>query len=150
MKMEKTIYIKCDKRLFSRNSFIAVLFACAVVSGVSILFNFYQIITELSSYLILTICSLLTVFSLFNLIKEQQHHYIFLNDDEIWFTNKGQNEAVCLKFEKLESFETKFSKIIFSTKTDEKIVLELNAVADEKKRWQIKEFLKTHITQQKR
>lgn len=147
MKTEKTIYIKCDKNLFSNNSLFAVLLASTVVSSISFTLNFYQIITELSSYLILTVCSLLAAISLYKLSKEKEHHYIFINDDEIWFTKKNENDTVCLKFDGLDYFETRFSKIIFSTKSAEKIVLELNSIADKNKRWQIKEFLKDHLKQ---
>ncbi|MFC5284645.1 hypothetical protein [Pedobacter alpinus] len=149
MKSEKTIYIKCDKSLFSNNSLYSVLLACTVVSGLSFSLNFYQIISELTSYLILSICSLLTTFSLYRLSVEKGHHYIYINDDEICFTKKDQNDTVSLKFEGLDYFETRFSKIIFSTKSEEKIEMELNRIADEKKRWQLKEFLKDHLKQNK-
>lgn len=147
--MENTIYIKCDKSLFSKNSFITILFASFLVAALSLLFKSYYIITDSGCYATITICFIAASFSLFNINKAQASQYIFLKQDEIWFTDKNKNDVTCLKLDKVKYFETRFSKIIFSTVNDEKVTLELNAVADEKKRWQIKEFIKAHVTQQK-
>ncbi|MBK0382614.1 hypothetical protein I5M32_06525 [Pedobacter sp. SD-b] len=145
--MEKSIYINCDKCLFSKNGWYAVLLSATVLAGISLILNFSLIITELSSYLILSMCSLVAAISIFKLYKEQEQNYIYINHDEIWFKQQMQSETVCLKFTKLDYFETRFSEIIFSTKEEEKVVLKLNKIADEKKRWELKEFLRNHIPQ---
>ena len=145
--MEQSIYIKCDKCLFSKNGLYAILLATTILAGVSITLSFTQIIAELSSYLFLSISSLVIVFCFYKLIVRQEENYIFINNDEIWFKHQSQNENICLKFNTLNYFETRFSEIVFSTKKEEKIVLKLNRIADEKKRWEVKEFLKNHIPQ---
>ncbi len=145
--MEQSIYIKCDKCLFSKNGLYAILLATTILAGVSITLNFTQIITELSSYFFLSISSLVVVFCFYKLSVQQEENYIFINNDEIWFKHQFQNETICLKFNTLDSFETRFSEIVFSTKQEEKVVLKLNRIADEKKRWEVKEFLKNHIPQ---
>lgn len=121
MKSDKTIYIKCDKSIISHSSIFAVLFACAVLSGISFTLNSYQIITEYTAYLILSLCSLLISFSLYRLTIEKANHYIYVDDDEICFTKKDGNDTVNLKFEGVDYFETRFSKIIFSTKSEKKL-----------------------------
>ncbi|WP_157687539.1 hypothetical protein [Pedobacter psychrophilus] len=108
---------------------------------------FTQIITELSSYLFLSISSIVIAFCFYELYVQQEENYIFINDDEIWFKHSLQNETICLKFNTLNHFETRFSEIVFSTKQEEKVVLKLNRITDEKKRWEVKEFLKNHIPQ---
>jgi hypothetical protein len=145
--MEESIYIQCDKCLFSKNSLYAVLMATTVLAGVSITLNFTLIITELSSYLTLLIFSFIIAFCLYKLYFQKEQNYIFINQDEIWFKHQLQNEAICLKFETLNYFETRFSEIIFSTKQEEKVVLKLNRITDEKKRWEVKEFLRNHVPQ---
>lgn len=145
--MEQSIYIKCDKCLFSTNSLYAILLATTVLAGVSIALNFTLIITELSSYLTLLICSFIVIFCFYKLYVQKEQNYIFINNDEIWFKHQLQNKTVCLKFNTLDYFETRFSEIVFSTKQEQKVVLKLNGIADEKKRWEIKEFLKNHIPQ---
>jgi hypothetical protein len=145
--MEQSIYIKCDKCLFSKNGLYAILLATTVLAGVSIALNFTLIITELSSYLTLSICSLIAAFCLYKLYAQEEHNYIFINHDEILFKQQMQKETICLKFNTLDYFETRFSEIVFSTKQEEKVVLKLNRIADEKKRWEVKEFLRNHIPQ---
>jgi hypothetical protein len=86
-------------------------------------------------------------FSLYQIIKERKMDYIYLNEQEVWFKEKQQNETVCLKYDKLNFFETKFSEIVFITKEEEKMIMPLNTISNKKQRWEIKEFLKAHIKQ---
>lgn len=93
------------------------------------------------------VCSLYAVVSLYRFAKEPPQHYIFINENEISFKLNKREEAICLKFEGIDYFETRFSQIVFSTKQQEKIVLQLNHIANEKKRWEIKEFLRGRVKQ---
>ncbi len=145
--MEHSIYIKNAKYTLSKNSLISLLMISSALAITSFFLNFQQIITEINFYLFFFLCSLIAVFSLYHLSKEIENSYIYINDDVIWFKEKKSKETICLKFETLDYFETRFSEIIFCTKEEEKIVLKLNCVADEKKRWEIKEFLKSHVKQ---
>lgn len=147
MKTEKTIYVKCDKYFVSNNPLLAVLLACTVVSVVSFALNANQTINSSSAYAILSICGLLAAFSVYRLSKEPPQRYIYINEDEITFKQNKSEDEVRLKFEGLDYFETRFSEIIFSTKAQEKIVLPLDRVSNEQKRWEIKEFLRGHVKQ---
>jgi hypothetical protein len=40
-------------------------------------------------------------------------NYIYLNDQEVWFNEKQNQETVWLKFDKPSFFETKFSEIVY-------------------------------------
>lgn len=145
--MKQSIYVKCEHCLFSRSAFLIFLASATAITVVAYFLSYALLISELSAYAIYSFCSLVTVFSLYHLYKEKKSDYIYLTDDEIWFKEKSQNETVCLKFESLNHFETRFSEIIFFTTAAEKMVMPLNAIGDEKKRWEIKEFLRNHITQ---
>jgi hypothetical protein len=145
--MKQSIYVKCERCLFSKSALIVLLVVSGLLTGITYIGNFYLIITELSAYLIYTIAAILAIFCLYHLQNDEEPDYIYLNDDEIWFKEKNLNETVCLKFEKLNYFETRFSQIVFFTKEEEKVVMQLNKIKDEKKRWEIKEFLREHITQ---
>ncbi len=147
MKFDKTIYIKCDKCLLSKNALYAILSVSTVSFGTAFYLNSNQIITQSNAYLIFCLCSLFTLVSLFGLIKQRTKHYIYINNDEIFFKQNKTDEEVCLKFAGLDHFETRFSEIIFSTKQHEKIVLPLNKISNEQKRWEIKEFLRERVTQ---
>jgi len=105
------------------------------------------IITELASQFIYILSFLITAFSLYQIYQVKESNYIYLTDDEIWFKDKNQNETVCLKFDVVDHFETRFSEIVFCTKEEQKVVMQLNEIRDEKKRWEIKEFLKEHLKQ---
>lgn len=106
-----------------------------------------DVITELMAYYCYVGSSLLTVFSIYHLYQSKEPDYIYLTEEEIWFREKEQNETICLKYDHLAYFETRFSEIIFCTKEEEKVILPLNSIRDEKKRWEIKEFLRNHIRQ---
>ncbi|MDA9555806.1 hypothetical protein N9R54_06200, partial [Pelobium sp.] len=133
--------------LLSKPTLITLLVASGLVTSVAYYLNLSLIITELNAYLIYFISSALTMFSLYHLRNVKEPSYIYLTDDEVWFKEKDQNETICLKFEKLDYFETRFSEIVFCTKEEEKVVMQLNQIRDEKKRWEIKEFLRNHIKQ---
>ncbi|HTN21830.1 MAG TPA: hypothetical protein VL125_15205 [Pelobium sp.] len=149
MKTEKTIYIKCDERLLSKNNYYVILTASSLLICISLAFHFYQIITETSTYLILFTCSFPAFLSLYRLSAESSKHFILINNDEITFKQDKLDEEICLRFELIEYFETHFSKIVFSTKDQEKIILQLDKIANKQKRWEIKEFLRERIKQQK-
>jgi hypothetical protein len=104
-------------------------------------------ISTLTAYSWYALSSLIVTFSLYQIIKERKMDYIYLNEQEVWFKEKQQNETVCLKYDKLNFFETKFSEIVFITKEEEKMIMPLNTISNKKQRWEIKEFLKAHIKQ---
>ncbi len=147
--MKQGIYVKCEHCLFSKLNLIILLIVTVLLAGITYISSLNQIFTELSAYLIYSFTSILAIFCLYYLQNIEEPNYIYLDDDEIRFKEKSQNEPVCLKFEKLDHFETRFSEIIFCTKEAEKVVMQLNKIKDEKKRWEIKEFLKLHIKQLK-
>jgi hypothetical protein len=123
----------------------------AVLATLATLTAYFLNLTLQISILVASICyaisSLIIVFSLYQIIRERRVDYIYLNDKEIWFKEKKQNETVCLKYDKLNFFETKFSEIVFVTKEEEKMIMPLNTISNKKQRWEIKEFLKAHIKQ---
>ncbi|MEO5910541.1 MAG: hypothetical protein ABIP95_06610 [Pelobium sp.] len=145
--MKQSIYVKCEHCLFSRLAFFIFLASAAAITVAAYFLSYSLLISELSAYIIYSFSLLVTVFSLYHLYKEKKSDYIYLTDEEIWFKEKNQNQTVCLKFTNLNHFETRFSEIIFFTTSAEKMVMPLNAIGDEKKRWEIKEFLRNHITQ---
>jgi hypothetical protein len=145
--MKQSIYVKCELCLFSKATLIVLLVVSGLLACTTYLLNLYLIVTELSAYFIYSIAALLAIFSLYHLQNTKDPDYIYLTDDEIWFKEKNQSETVCLKFERLDYFETRFSEIIFCTKEEQKVVMHLNRIKDEKKRWEIKEFLRNHIRQ---
>ncbi len=147
MKTEKTIYVKCDKYRLTKKQLFSVLVLATALAALSFVLNFSSLITEISAYMLLAITSFIAASCLYLLYTEPPHHYIFINQDEISFKQNKNQEEVCLKFDGVDYFETRFSEIIFCTKQQEKVVLPLNRISNEKKRWEIKEFLRTHITQ---
>nr|WP_294897499.1 hypothetical protein [uncultured Pedobacter sp.] len=149
MKTEKTIYIEYDECLLSKNFLYLILIICTLLFGTSLILRFYQIITELNSYFILFVCFLPAVLCLYRLYSESAEEYILINDKEITFKQNRLEEEICLRFELIEYFETHFSKIVFSTTDKEKIILQLDKIANEQKRWEIKEFLRERVKQMK-
>ena len=145
--MKQNLYVKTESRLFSKPVMIAILIASISLSSIAYILTSNLIITELASQTIYTLSFLMATFSLYQIYQVKEINYIYLTDDEIWFKDKNQNETVCLKFDVVEHFETRFSEIIFCTKEEQKVVMQLNEIKDEKKRWEIKEFLKEHIKQ---
>lgn len=145
--MKPNIYVNTESRLFSKSAMIALILVAISLTGIAYLLTSNQIITELASQLFYTLSFLMATFSLYQIYKVKEPNYIYLTDDEIWFKDKNQNETVCLKFDVVDHFETRFSEIIFCTKEEQKVVMQLNEIKDEKKRWEIKEFLKEHIKQ---
>ncbi len=145
--MKQSIYIKCEHCLLSKQLMFAMIMAAAPLAGISYLLNHYLIISEFNSYLLYFASLMMAIFSLYQLQKVKEAEYIYLTEKEIWFKEKNQNQTICLKFEGLDYFETRFSEIVFCTKEEERMVMALNSIGDEKKRWEIKEFLKGHLTQ---
>ncbi|MBU0696299.1 MAG: hypothetical protein KKE39_07205 [Bacteroidetes bacterium] len=145
--MKQSIYIQFEQYLFSRKVMLALLIASLSTALVAYVLNSTSAITELTAYYVYTLSSFLSVFSIYHLYTKKSTDYIYLTEDEIWFKEKDQNETICLKYAHLEYFETRFSEIIFCTKEEEKMVMTLNSIRDEKKRWEIKEFLRNHIRQ---
>lgn len=145
--MKQNLYVNTESSLFSKSAMIALIVVAIGLTSTSFLLTSNQIITELASQLIYTLSFLLTTFSLYQIYKVKEPNYIYLTDDEIWFKDKNQNETVCLRFDVVDHFETRFSEIIFCTKEEQKVVMQLNEIKDEKKRWEIKEFLKEHVKQ---
>jgi hypothetical protein len=72
-------------------------------------------------------------------------NYIYLNDQEVWFNEKQNQETVWLKFDKLSFFQTKFSEIVYCDQRRTKNDKVLNTSSNKKKRREIKEFSKIHI-----
>jgi hypothetical protein len=145
--MNQSIYIKCEDCLLPKkvNYTLAVL---AITFSIAAYFlNLTLQISNLSASTCYAFSALIVSFCLFQLIRERKMDYIYLNDQEIWFKEKQQNETVCLKYDKLNFFETKFSEIVFVTKEEEKMIMPLNTISNKKQRWEIKEFLKGHIKQ---
>jgi hypothetical protein len=145
--MKQNIYVKTESNLFSKPVMVAFLIVAIGFASINYALTSNLIITELASQLIYTLSFLIATFSLYQITKVKESNYIYLTDDEIWFKDKNQNETVCLKFDVVDHFETRFSEIIFCTKEEQKVVMQLNEIKDEKKRWEIKEFLKEHIKQ---
>ncbi|MBD3748646.1 MAG: hypothetical protein IE931_04040 [Sphingobacteriales bacterium] len=145
--MKQSIYIPFEQFLFSKKVMLALLISAFILS-LFIYFLFLQsVITELMAYYFYAGSSLLSMFALYHLYQSKEPDYIYLTEEEIWFKEKVQNETICLKYDHLAYFETRFSEIIFCTKEEEKVILPLNSIKDEKKRWEIKEFLRNHIRQ---
>lgn len=147
MKTEKTIYIRYDNCLFLKNSFFIALIASGAIVATSFAFNYFQFFNQESFYFTLSVCLILLIIAVYHLFTQAPNQYISINDDEISFKQSKADEEICLKFEGLDYFETRFSEIIFSTKQQEKIRLSLKQIQNEKKRWEIKEFLRERVTQ---
>ncbi|HEX7367557.1 MAG TPA: hypothetical protein VF273_10700 [Pelobium sp.] len=147
MKSEQTIYFKWDGHLLPKNLLVAILILTGLIAAVAITMNYQQNISELATYLILSICLVTLASSSYCLSKEATHNYIYLNNSEISFKQNKADEVVIIKFEALDYFETRFSEIVFNTKQQEKISLPLNKITDKHKRWEIKEFLRERLKQ---
>lgn len=145
--MKQNLYVKTESRLFSKSAMIALSIVSIGFASTAFILTSNQIITELASQFIYTSSFVMATFSLYQIYKVKEPNYIYLTDDEIWFKDKNQDETVCLKFDRVDHFETRFSEIIFCTKGEQKVVMQLNEIRDEKKRWEIKEFLREHIKQ---
>jgi hypothetical protein len=145
--MKQSIYIKCEDCLLPKkvNFTLAVLATTFIISAYFL--NLTLQISNLAASTCYAFSALIVSFCLFQLIRKRKMNYIYLTDQEIWFKEKQQNETVCLKYDKLIFFETKFSEIVFVTKEEEKMIMSLNSISNKKQRWEIKEFLKGHIKQ---
>ena len=145
--MKQNLYVKTESRLLSKSAMIVVITFTIGFASTAFILTSNLIITELASQFIYILSFLITAFSLYQIYQVKESNYIYLTDDEIWFKDKNQNETVCLKFDVVDHFETRFSEIVFCTKEEQKVVMQLNEIRDEKKRWEIKEFLREHLKQ---
>lgn len=147
MNAEKSIYIKCNNYLFSKTCLLWVLITSSGVYSISYLLKFHQIISDTNIYFTSIGCFLFAALRLYLQKLKPPHHYILINNEEISFKHNKKEEEIRLRFEAIEYFETRFSQIVFSTKDHEKVILQLNRIANEKKRWEIKEFLRGRVKQ---
>jgi hypothetical protein len=145
--MKQNIYIQFEQYIFSKKVMLALLIASLPTVLITYFLNSTLAITGLTASYFYTLSLLLFSFSLYHLYTKKSTDYIYLTEEEIWFKEKKQNETICLKYDHVDHFETRFSEIIFCTKEEEKMVMTLNSIRDEKKRWEIKEFLRNHIRQ---
>jgi hypothetical protein len=145
--MKQSLYIKCEDCLLSKKVNLILTVLATITTVAAYFLNLTLQISTLTAYSWYALSSLIVTFSLYQIIKERKMDYIYLNEQEVWFKEKQQNETVCLKYDKLNFFETKFSEIVFITKEEEKMIMPLNTISNKKQRWEIKEFLKAHIKQ---
>lgn len=145
--MKQSIYITFEQFLLSKKVMLALLISALSLALFSYLLFSQAMITELMAYYFYTGSSIFSVFALYHLYQSKEPDYIYITEEEIWFREKEQNETICLKYDRLAYFETRFTEIIFCTKEEEKVILPLSSIRDEKKRWEIKEFLRNHIRQ---
>lgn len=145
--MKQSIYIPFEQFLLSKKVMLALLIGALSLILISYFLFSVNVVTEEMAYYFYALSSILSVFAIYHLYQSKDPDYIYLTKEEIWFKEKMQNETICLKYDHLAYFETRFSEIIFCTKEEEKVVLPLNSIRDEKKRWEIKEFLRNHIRQ---
>jgi hypothetical protein len=145
--MKQSLYIKCEDCLLSKKVNLILTVLATITTVAAYFLNLTLQISTLTAYSWYALSSLIVTFSLYQIIKERKMDYIYLNEQEVWFKEKQQNETVCLKYDKLNFFETKFSEIVFITKEEEKMIMSLNTISNKKQRWEIKEFLKAHIKQ---
>jgi hypothetical protein len=145
--MKQSLYIKCEDCLLSKKVNLILTVLATITTVAAYFLNLTLQISTLTAYSWYALSSLIVTFSLYQIIKERKMDYIYLNEQEVWFKEKQQNETVCLKYDKLNFFETKFSEIVFITKEEKKMIMPLNTISNKKQRWEIKEFLKAHIKQ---
>ncbi|WP_442796208.1 hypothetical protein [Pelobium manganitolerans] len=149
MKTPQTIDLKHESWPPSRETSMLILILSLATLMLSLVLSMFNWLNANATLITAGAALLMTLVAIYLISIASPKHYIYLNHEEILFKRDKDSEEVCLKFDGLAYFETRFSEIVFSTKEAEKFVLPLNYISNEKKRWQIKEYLREHLTQRK-
>lgn len=145
--MNKSIYISCQENKISQAHLITASLIATVITTTSTLFYFNSLILDMFSYLVYTCSPIITilVFHFYLSLSKNEKNYILITEENILIEDKESEDHINLPLREIECFETRFNEIIFHTKKDETISLKLNRIRCDKKRWEIKEFLRIHI-----
>lgn len=114
-------------------------------------FHYSNIFIEnLPDYLLYSfvIVSLMTLFFLVQ--KKEEELFTIADGFLIIHESKSKNQIhQKLAFEEIKFFETRFNEIVFHRLDNEKFSVKLDDVKSDKKRWEIKEFLRQHVPENK-
>lgn len=116
--------------------------------------SYYQysniIIENMPDYILYSFI-IVSVITLFFFVKKKDNQLISINDGFLVINeskNKSQNN-IKLSCEEIKFFETRFNEIIFHHTNNEKFSVKLDGIKCDKKRWEIKEFLRQHVPENK-
>jgi len=140
--------------LFSKRNNLLKFYSIFLILLISLTFYVHYsgiFIENLPNYLLYSFV-LASLVTLYFLIKKKQEE-LFTIDEGFLVIHKPSTREQSdqkLAFEEIKFFETRFNEIVFYSLNDEKFSVKLDDIKSDKKRWEIKEFLRQHVREYKR
>ncbi len=140
--------------LFSGKNNLLKFYSIFLVLFISLTFyvNTSTIFIEnLPNYLLYSFV-LVSLVTLFFLLKKKEEELFTIDEGYLVIhkaINKNQSNQK-LAFEDIKFFETRFNEIVFYDVNDQKFSVKLDDIKSDKKRWEIKEFLRRHVREYRR
>jgi len=114
-------------------------------------FHYSNILKENFPNYLLYSFSVINLITLFFLARKKEEELFTIDNGFLIIHNpksKYQSNQK-LAFEEIKFFETRFNEIIFCRLDDERFSVKLDDIKSDKKRWEIKEFLRQHVRENK-
>ena len=136
------------QKIENRRTIIYLLWFNLIAFATTSYLLYNSILTDAMPFVFLAIF-LITISAYF--IFKKKHNELFgLDNGELVINQRTERESIRFSCEDIKFFETKFNEIVIYQHNDEKFSIRLDDFKSNKERWELKEFLRSHIRERQK